>query len=201
MKKIVVIILLLCGVQLFLSSEAMAQKGEFRFYYVMKDSHSYLGPLVQTLREEFNSSVSSGNSAVFFLPNGNGTPTTVTVNLSGDNRNDFDGFIQALSSGDHTSNGDRDIEQIIRLFDKNDFLNSYGSLKYKVFELYVYVTPSYELREDFIPRLYFALDLDSLPEKQFLLRILSGENDVFEYDEENPFGSWGVCHNYLISTY
>ena len=202
MKKFILSSIVVFGLIPFGQYEAAAQQAEMRFYYIMKDSYSFVSPLTRALREEFESAVSDKNNAsIFYLPNSGGNPQVVKVNLPGDNRNDFDNLIYNLSQGDHTVSEERDIENIIRLFGENDFLNAGGSLKYKLFEMYVYVTPDYELRSNFIPRLYFALDLDSLPEKQFLLRILYGENDEFEFDEAQPFGNWGICTNYLISTY
>lgn len=184
------------------------EKKEFRFYFIMKNRYSSTSDLAAVIKEEYYYSVDNPNHvAIFYMPNPatiDGEyvePTIVNVNTPGGNKGDIQRLLNDLFEGSHEVDSDKDCDNVLRILSENDFVDNNGFLKYDLFEMYIYVTPDYDLKSGFIERLYFSLELDKLRKDEFLLKILHDEESDFQYDESHPFGTWNICNNNKIYSY
>jgi len=199
MKQLLCVCCLLCG-----SGGAHAAPGvdELRLYYIMKDAYTIAGPLDQAIREAYEEAIGNPHvKTVFFLPNTGQDPSIVTINLPHDNRAEFEGLISTLHHGNHQISATRDVDALIDLFSKQDFLLSSGAPKYGSINLYFFTCASFDIGSGFIPRIWFALDLDQISGPQARLTILRPEGDENEEEWKSSFDRWGICPAYQIATY
>ena len=181
---------------------AASDVDELRLYYIMKDAYTIAGPLDQAIRKAYEEAIGNPHiKTVFFLPNTGQDPSIITVNLPNDNRVEFEGLISTLHQGNHQVNATRDVDALIDLFSKQDFLLPSGTPRYGSIQLYFFTCASFDIGAGFIPRIWFALDLNQIPGRQAHLTILRPEGDENVEEWESSFDRWGICPAYQIATY
>lgn len=185
--------LLLC----LLPSLAAAQSQSLEFIYIAHDRTTPVNALCERLTEVYDyASQDEGQGVVFYLANAD-SPRIVRMNLPGDNREDLAGLLGELRyKSAHEIYPDVDQEEIVELFNTLDFLNDSGRPAFSTFTMTWYVTPTFwslGYNEALIARLYFTLDLGSLPSNYFNMDIWHARDDGLKYDEALPFGPKKLC--------
>ena len=140
--------------------------------------------LYQRLRNDYLQRGEYGNELIFYMSNGE-NPIIVKVNTKDDNRDDFDDVLisDLRSQMSNEINPSFDVDTILKIFSKNDFVNENGVLKYKEVFLHFYVTDYFWERgygESLISKLHFTLDIEKIREEN----DYSLEFKVFFPDDE-----------------
>ena len=179
---------------------ALAQSHSLEFIYVAHDRSTPVNALCERLTEIYDYAVQDeSQSVIFYLANAD-APRIVRMNLPGDNRDalaDLMGELRYKSA--HEIYPDVDQEEIVRLFDEVDFLTDTGRPSFTSFKMTWYANPTFwslGYNESLIARLFFTLDLGSLPGSYFNMEVWHARNDGLKYDEELPFGPKNLCGDY-----
>lgn len=180
---------------------ALAQSQSLEFVYVAHDRSTPVNVLCERLKENiYDYAVQDESQAVIIYLANADAPRIVRINLPGDNRDDFDNLLGELRyKSAHEIYPDVDQEEIVKLFDEVDFLTDSGRPSFISFKMTWYVTPTFwslGYNESLIARLFFTLDLGSLPGSYFNLEVWHYRNDGLKYDEEMPFGPKNLLGDY-----
>lgn len=202
MKRLFIFIFF-CGLFGISTLASNAQGAEsLRFYYLMSDSYTIPGPMVQSLRNVYEDVFYDKCSAIFYMPNMGSDARIVKLNMPGDNRIEFESMINTLVNSNHQPNEAKDIYTIIDLFSKNDFLLPSGEMRYQYIQLAFYVSPSFSPESSFIPQVVFSLGLDQLPEDKVQVLVYRAKNNTHENDESITLSDpWNICRNLSVHTY
>ena len=201
------IILSIVGVLSFVLTLA-GQEQSLQFYYIMKDHHIKVNPLVEELRDIYDlARVEKTSAAIFYLANWD-EPIIIKVNLPGDNRNDMDKLFEALMTKSETTiNPSSDLEHISRLFDEIPLVTPEGGRTFSRVEFNYYVTPSFwdlSYNEQVIASLFFVMEMDSDWARNYLsFSILHQAGDGLSVNPDLPFGpaDLPVGYKFQILTY
>ncbi len=195
-----------CALSFLLS--AFGQEQSLQFYYIMKDHHIKVNPLVEEIQDIFDfARVDRNSAAIFYLANWD-EPIVVKLNLPGDNRDDMDKIFEALMTKSETTvNPSSDLEKISGLFDDLPLIKEDGTKAFSRVEFNYYVTPSFwdlSYNEQIIAALYFVMDMDADWARNYVfMSILHQEGDGLSVNEDQPFGpaDLPVGYKFQVLTY
>lgn len=197
---------LACALSFLLS--AFGQEQSLQFYYIMKDHHIKVNPLVEEIQDIYDfARVDRNSAAIFYLANWD-EPIVVKLNLPGDNRNDMDKIFEALMTKSETTvNPSSDLETISGLFDDLPLVKEDGTKAFSRVEFNYYVTPSFwdlSYNEQIVAALYFVMDMDADWARNYVfMSILHQEGDGLSVNEDQPFGpaDLPVGYKFQVLTY
>jgi len=165
-------------------------KQTYRFVYVALDTSIPLQALLKDLQDAYNHALLEG-PAIFYLANGS-DPIVVKVNLSDDNRDDFDGRLMNWLRQNTASSVDGlfDKNRIQELLQNDNFINEEKNLIYGNVDFEFHVGQSFwtmSNNEVLIASLFFELDLSYyLANDRFSFNVICPRS--IEIDERAPFG-------------
>lgn len=133
------------------------------------------------------------NAYIFYLANGN-TPNIVTLNLPDNNSSDFEKLIleELQIKQEHDIIVEVDLDTIVDIFNKYDFIDQNGKLKYQSVDWTFYVGERFwnlGYHESLIAKLYWIMELDKLKEQEFSWAIYCNKS---LYEETKDGGFWGT---------
>ena len=195
MRKILLFCLLLLGVA---ASAQEAVDSEINFIYIHHTTDTPVQTLCKRLETEFKDAKRFDRPLIIYLANAE-TPYVATVGIDGVDQKGFDNIIYALQEKRyHPIDPGADVLNIIKLFNKYDFLMNNASPKYTSMTWQFYISQEFwniGYNEQIIAKLYYCLDLDRMNDKYLhLMLFYAGESD-FVYDAQIPFGRKGLCDN------
>lgn len=202
MKPIFNIILLLSLLFPF-SLLAQDNRGkELTFIYISHQNDTPIEKLCIALKNAFDDARNYDLPTIFYFANYN-HPIYASVSVDGLS-NDFDAFNQIIyelqSKKYHEVDPLADISNIIDIFNKGDFVDKNGQLKYDRLVWKFYINQNFWdlYNEKVISRLGFILDIDSLPDEAFHMVLIDyGVRDL-EYDINLPFGDKNLCEKVCV---
>lgn len=175
----------------------MAQDGEespeeqsFQFVYIAQDHSMSVQSLTEQLRDVYNHAIMEGPT-IFYLSRGT-SPIIVKVNLTDDNRGDFEEEILAKVREQESPSvdGGHDKRQILQLLRDNNFVDETGHLVYGRTDFKFYVGQSFWTmgnHEAVIAPLYFELDIANfISSETFNFNVYCPRN--IDLDNNAPFG-------------
>ncbi len=179
--------LLICTLALLLPLLCAAQK-TVELYYVAHDHfEKQISDVLDLVRR--NARYNPDRTVVFYLAN-RGTPEYFKVSPEDDRK--YDKFMETLNSQtSHTVSPADDRLIILDLFSEGRFLGSKGFDGYDRVVLNFYINPSFvqmDYCDELIGRLYWDMDLASLPAGKLEINIYHHEYDGGKYDEGKLFG-------------
>lgn len=162
------------------------------FIYIAHDRTTPVNKICEILDERYKDAFYYADNALIIYLASQDDPIIVTVNVGKDNRKDYDLIVNALQSQlEHDIDPASDVDNIVDIFNSDDFLNPDGTPRYKSFRMTYFVTPLFwtmGYNADIIAALHFILDLESLDTSYFMSDVYYPDNGSFCYDESHPFG-------------
>jgi len=198
-RKISLILLILCP--LFYQGVTFAQKEvkTLHFVYIAHEPTTPVARLTERLevlyeQAERSKEYSKYLDAYIFYMSNNEKPYVVTLNLPNDNNIEYE-VLKAELNGSKTSHNvelSTDIDSIIKIFHKYDFVDEKGNLKYESVTFDFYVGEEFwihQYNESLIARLYWVMELNKLKEEEFIWNVYCNEQLEKELEfESQPFG-------------
>lgn len=184
---------------------ASAQDQSLEFFYIAHDRTTPVNDLCDRLEYVYETALSYEDQAViFYLPNYD-QPIVVTVNLPGDNRDDFKKIISELRvKPSHEAYIDVDIETITNILNTHDFITDDGEARFTSVNFCWYVNPDFwvfQYNESLIANIYFTFDMNQYHKSGYMTtEIWHAEGDGLEerIDRRRPFGSKNLCSSMLF---
>lgn len=202
-KKIVLLFLLVSGVSMLPAQES----SDFYFNYIVHDRTSAVQSLSKTLRDMYNDAMRFGYACIFYLANGE-NPIVVRVNYGEDNRDDFNALLGEIQNKtSHEVSVNADLENIVQMFNANDFLSEGNQLKYPSVTWNMYTSKLFwemGYNESLLAALHWVFDLGSLESMDFYYNIFHASLDELQIDEEHPFGEKnlnGIEKDFMLLEY
>ena len=195
MKRILIIALLAMA-----SLNAIAQKQELVINYIAHDH--YNEQLLNALEQIYGvSSYNQMGSTYLYLANAD---KPKVIKCESRNHKEFEDFLYEINSQlKHNVWPEVDVNGLLDLLRKDDFIDDRGRLRYNYFTLNFYVSPSfftYGYNETLIARLLWVLEISERDNVQ--VNIYHPENDGFTYpDEAHMFGPKGLNGNCKVMLY
>lgn len=195
MRKLILIVL----VFFCISASAQSRPGDdLTFVYINHTNDTPINDLCKRLGDKVKTAQRVKSPLIIYLANGK-KPYIATVGINGSKEEGFDNIIQALQEkNSHPIDTKEDLRNIIEIFNHIDFLSELGVPKYSSMTWQFYIDQQFwkdNYNEEIIAKLYFALDLDLLPNDYLHLMLFYRSDNEFEYDKENPFGVKNLCKN------
>lgn len=193
MKKIIILILLLCPYL----TDAQVRHNSLKFIYINHSSDTPVSELTEYLKRNYKDAKNHDWPLIIYLSN-MGRPFIAVAGISSvDYDDEFSELIGELQEKRyHEVDPKSDVEHIVELFNEYDFINDYGSPKFDSMTWSFYVNNEYwklGYNELVIAQLYYVLNIASLPQDFLNLQICYSGEDELEYDEECPFGTKNLC--------
>lgn len=193
MRRLLILILsLFCT----LSSAQNFGQHSLKFIYVYHGSDTPVAELCKTLNNAFRDARNYGFPTIIYLANIN-KPFIATAGIGEADVAGFENIISRLQEKRfHEIDPQSDVEKIMALFNKYDFLSDDGTPKYSSMNWTFYVNQSFwdaNYNELIIARLYYALDLGSLPSDFLRFQIYYSGTEDFKYNRDYPFGRKDLC--------
>lgn len=165
---------------------------DFTFYYVSHDRQTNVQTLSRELQKAFDDLKEYGNAGIFYLANGI-DPVMVRVNMPDENEKDFPHLIGELQEKlAHSVSADFDVDNILSIFEKSDFVDEHGDLLYNSVNWNFYVTSTFwsmGYNESIIGALFWTMDMRELrANKEFYLNVLRSSDDNISYYDQRPIG-------------
>ena len=181
----------------------MAQENDKQslyFIYITSDYSGNQNNLINLLEKDYKDAIDNEFIYYFYLPNSNLIkdvngynilePTIVKIDPFNQNEKEFESLI-AKVGGDNVFNGAgmRDIQYLINMFYKQDFVNDAGKLLYNV-NWKIYATPDFwnQQKEQFIAAFWWVFDFHSFGAASIPQVFLDLKSSDLDYDEKEPFG-------------
>lgn len=194
MRKRVKIICLFMVALLVCHTEGAAQKvnSDFYFIYIAHDRATPVQRLSKVLQDLYDDAVKYGHSCVFYLAN-NDTPYIVNVNTENDNRNDFSLKIIAELQNKiaHGINPRFDVDNIVAMFNENDYLLSDQELRYTSVTWNFYTSEWFwkeGYNESLIASLYWIMGVENTQDLDFYFNVFHSSDDELEMEDGLTFG-------------
>lgn len=194
MRKRVKIICLLMVALLVCHTEGAAQKvnSDFYFIYIAHDRATPVQRLSKVLQDLYDDAVKYGHSCIFYLAN-NDTPYIVNVNTENDNRNDFSLKIIAELQNKiaHGINPRFDVDNIVAMFNENDYLLSDQELRYTSVTWNFYTSEWFwkeGYNESLIASLYWIMGVENTQDLDFYFNVFHSSDDELEMEDGLTFG-------------
>lgn len=194
MRKRVKIICLLMVALLVCHTEGAAQKvnSDFYFIYIAHDRATPVQRLSKVLQNLYDDAVKYGHSCIFYLAN-NDTPYIVNVNTENDNRNDFSLKIIAELQNKiaHGINPRFDVDNIVAMFNENDYLLSDQELRYTSVTWNFYTSEWFwkeGYNESLIASLYWIMGVENTQDLDFYFNVFHSSDDELEMEDGLTFG-------------
>lgn len=193
MKKFLLV--LISSVSLMLSVSAQDQT--LTFVYIAHDNQTPVSRLCDVLQEYYDAAVNyDGYRTIFYLSNED-QPFIVEVNTSQDNRGQFERLLNAIQvKNSHYVNPYVDVREIVKLFNREDFVTSTGALDgVSYVDWCFYVTPRFWKSSDkeIIQNLCFAMETDKMDSYNIAVKVYYSEQDDSVLNDKNPFGDKNYC--------
>ena len=193
MKKLLALLMILsCGI---LNAQDSRQRS-LRFTYIYHTPDTPVAELCQTLTNAFNDARNYNLPTIFYLA----YMDTPYVAIAGMGKNDVEGFEKIINRLQekrfHSVDPSGDLKKLIELFDEYDFLTEWGVPKYESMYWSFYVNQEYwdaNYNELIIAKLFYALDLGTLPDDFLRFQIFYSGTDEFHCDKKYPFGQKNLC--------
>ena len=163
------------------------------FYYIAHSGETPVNTLCRSLKENAKNARNFNQPSIFYLAN---VDEPYMVYIDGKSTNeDMDKFEEIIGELQekrfHELNIVFDVENLINLFNRYDFLDDSGNYKVSSMVWEFFVDQNFwdlTYNERLISKLFYSLELGDAPEGFFRLKVnFSGEKD-FEYDPKYPFG-------------
>ena len=180
-KRIIVLVVLTFS--LLVPCFAIGDPGsqELRFIYITNTIDTPTASLTKHLKQVYKDGINYGYPTIFYLSNMNSS-VVATVGLGHDDSKAF---------GEN-----QDLQNIKEIFDVVDFLNEDGTFKYQSMVWDFFINQSFwdlGYNDKIIAGICYILDIDSLPDGCFRMRIqYSGSGDL-TYDIRKPLGTRLDC--------
>lgn len=194
MRKRVKIICLFIVALLVCHTEGVAQKinSDFYFIYIAHDRATPVQRLSKILQGLYDDAVKYGHSCVFYLAN-NDIPYIVNVNTKNDNRNDFSLKIIAELQNKiaHGINPRFDVDNIVTMFNENDYLLGEQELKYASVTWNFYTSEWFwkeGYNESLIASLYWIMGVENTQDLDFYFNVFHSSDDELEFEDGLVFG-------------
>lgn len=193
MKKLLALLMILsCGI---LSAQDSRQNS-LRFIYIYHTPDTPVAELCRTLTNSFNDARNYHLPTIMYLAYMD-SPYIATAGMGTDNVEAFERIINRLQEKRfHPIDTNGDLKKLIELFDEHDFLTDWGTPKYESMYWSFYVNQEYwdaNYNELIISKLYYALELGTLPADFLRFQIFYSGTEEFHYDKEYPFGQKNLC--------
>lgn len=194
MRKRVKFFCLLMVALLVCHTEGAAQKvnSDFYFIYIAHDRATPVQRLSKVLQDLYDDAVKYGHSCIFYLAN-NDTPYIVNVNTENDNRNDFSLKIIAELQNKiaHGINPRFDVDNIVAMFNENDYLLSDQELRYTSVTWNFYTSEWFwkeGYNESLIASLYWIMGVENTQDLDFYFNVFHSSDDELEMEDGLTFG-------------
>lgn len=168
----------------------------FEFIYVANDKDTPVATLINKLHDLYYTKVSEYNAnevdaCVFYLAKGY-TPKIVTVNLPNEDNNEkIEDWLAELNKLDFSVEPYVDVDSIIKILNKYDFLSETGQIKYEKVKFNFYVENEFwenGFNESLIARLYWILGLDRFKnDYEFEWRVWCSEKFYEKVQDEGIY--------------
>ena len=182
------IALLVCPV------EGAAQKvnSDFYFIYIAHDRATPVQRLSKALQDLYDDAVKYGHSCIFYLAN-NDAPYVVNINTENDNRNEFSNQIIAELQNKiaHGINPRFDVDNIVAMFNENDYLLNDQELKYTSVTWNFYTSEWFwkeGYNESLIASLYWIMGVENTQDLDFYFNVFHSSDDELELEDGLAFG-------------
>lgn len=167
---------------------------ELTFVYVAHTTDVPLSDLIERLKETYRGGVQFFNEVIFYLSNGE-EPLIVKVNTAEENKDDFETIIidELWAKRSHDIEPYVDVPKLLNLINDNDFINEDGVLKYSSVTFDFYVSESFwsmNYNESIIAKLYFALEINKLKQKnlELMFNVYCPSDAQSILENKRPFG-------------
>ena len=169
---------------------------ELRFIYITNTIDTPTASLTKHLKQVYKDGINYGYPTIFYLSNMNNS-VVATVGLGHDDSKAFGEIINILQTSTYNNiDAYQDLENIKEIFDAVDFLNEDGKFQYQSMVWDFFINQSFwdlHYNDKIIAGICYVLDIDSLPDGCFRIRIqYSGKGDL-TYDIRNPLGTRLDC--------
>ena len=195
-KRIIVLVVLTFS--LLVPCFAIGDPGsqELRFIYITNTIDTPTASLTKHLKQVYKYGINYGYPTIFYLSNMNSS-VVATVGLGHDDSKAFGEIINILQTSTYNNvDANQDLENIKEIFDVVDFLNEDGTFKYQSMVWDFFINQSFwdlGYNDKIIAGICYILDIDSLPDGCFRMRIqYSGSGDL-TYDIRKPLGTRLDC--------
>lgn len=168
----------------------------FEFIYVANDKDTPVATLINKLHDLYYTKVSEYNAnevdaCIFYLAKGY-TPKIVTVNLPNEDNNEkIEDWLAELNKLDFSVEPYFDVDSIIKILNKYDFLSETGQIKYEKVKFNFYVENEFwenGFNESLIARLYWILGLDRFKnDYEFEWRVWCSEKFYEKVQDEGIY--------------
>ena len=163
-----------------------AQQRELEINYIAHDH--YTESLLKQIEDIYQVNSYNMNKRTYLYLANTDSPTIVLC--SPETEKEYNEMCYSISSQiKHNIWPEEDIKQILNLLKEDDFVSEDNQPRYSFVTFNFYVTSSfwqYRYNETLIGRLFWDLDLSQYENCE--VKIHRPEDDVFEYNEDSPFG-------------
>lgn len=187
---------------LLLPAMAMAQKS-LELYYIAHDHYeSSLKNVLDVVRR--NARYNTDRTVVFYLAN---RDEPVYFQVSPDDERKYTRFMETLNAQtSHTVSPDVDRLMLIDMFSEGRFLKTKGFDSYDKVVFNFYINPSFvqmDYCDAVIGRLYWDMELATLPKGKLEVNIFHHADDGGKYREDKLFGRGRLMGGFepLVDTY
>lgn len=192
MKKALFILIFL-----FSSLLCKAQKNLELFYIAHNHFESALADVIKENRQV--SRYDKDKVVVFYLANGS---NPIWFKASAQDGKDYDAMIEALNSQvSHNVYPEVDRIELIKLFSDKNILGVEGFSSFKSVSFNFYINPSFVTMgycDSVIGRLFWDMDLASLPKGVLEVNIYHHTDDGYIYKEERLFGRQNLMKGFSV---
>ena len=177
------------------------QTKNYQFVYIDHEVNTPVNQICEKIKELNEDSSETGDALIIYLSTGlpdEGYRMLSLTNLKDetekgqDSEEAFNNILEALQNSNyHSVNSKRDVENILDLFNKYNYLDEDGKISYKNVKLSFYVgsrfwTLGYEY--SVLSYLYALLDVENMPLGTYSFNIMVSLADKPNYEEGKPFG-------------
>lgn len=187
--RLIFIISLLC---VFSYAYGQDYDTDYYFVYIAHDQTGS-GNLINVLEQDYQSAIDEEQTWVFYLANGN-NPIMVEVSPENHNKEEFEKMLELIGRNERLECfAYADLSRLMAYFNKEDFADDDGYIRYNSVSWRIYITPQFwNTESDFISDLFWVFDFHTLNENNgfsFTFEVyLNKSHSELRYDEQKPFG-------------
>lgn len=195
-RKILLVVLLVLACQL----NAVAQDYKnmnLHFVYIDHEPTTPVSQLCQRIRTLRDDAIEVEDALIVYLSDGK-HPLLSYTNLqdpSGRNLDKNEAFVEVIAAlqdaNSHEVIAQEDRKNILRLFDKYNFIDENGEFIFSSVTMDFYIGPNFWAlgnNEKIISHLFAAFDVNSLPKEKFTFSVFKPKGQSLEYPAGMPFG-------------
>lgn len=193
MKKLLIAILMSLSVAVTAQN---ARQNTLKFIYVYHNSDTPVSELCKTLNDAFADARNHQIPTVIYLSYLD-RPYVATAGMGEADVEAFGNIISELQEERyHPVDPQSDLENLVEIFNNHDFMSENGRPRFTSMNWSFFVNQDYwnaGYNEQIIAKLYYILELASLPDGYLRFQVYYSGEEEFVYDKDAPFGVKDLC--------